>query len=197
MLVDPESVAKKVGVCPETGLLNESLNVMVIVEFAVPSATTGVVPEMVEFVSTAAVGTNVTTFPVTATGEVNCSVLASAKVEASVQTERPLPLEAVHAPYMFVVLVSVALKIGETPETGLLNASLKIIEIEEEEIPSAFTGVVPEIVVVKLLTLPGLKITMPSVFAIGLTIESVLTSALIEERVHVEIPDAFVTEHAP
>lgn len=97
---------------------------------------------------------------------------------------------------MLVAFVSVALNRGVIPETGLLNKSLKIIEIEEEEMPSALTGVVPAMVVVKLLTLPGLKSIIPSVLAIGVTMESVLTSALIEERVHVETPAASVTEHA-
>ena len=86
---------------------------------------------------------------------------------------------------------------GVTPEIGLLKISLRIIEIAEEEIPSAFTGVIPAMVVVRLLTLPGLKVTVPSDFETGVAIESVLTSALIEERLQVEIPEEFVTEHDP
>ena len=86
---------------------------------------------------------------------------------------------------------------GVTPEIGLLKISLRIIEIADEETPSAFTGVVPVMVVVRLLTLPALKITEPSDFETGVAIDSVLTSALIEDRVQVEIPEAFVTEHDP
>ena len=167
------------------------------VEVATPSARTWVVPVIFELLSTGADGIKVTTFPVTAIGEVNCRVLASAVVEAKVQTERPLPFEEVHSPYLLVGPVLVALKMGVTPEIGLLKRSLRIIEIAEEETPSAFTGVVPAMVVVRLLTLPGLKVTVPSDFETGVAIESVLTSALVEDRVQVEIPEAFVTEQYP
>ena len=167
------------------------------VETAIPLATTGVVPVMVEFAATAPEGLKVIAFPLTATGEVSCRVLISAIVDAKVQTERPLAFEAEHAPYILADPVLVALKIGETPEIGLLKASLIVIEIAEFEIPSALTGVVPEMVVVVLLGLPGLKTTVPSALETGVTIERVLVSALFEARVQVATPKALVTEHDP
>ena len=92
---------------------------------------------------------------------------------------------------------SVALKIGLNPEIGLLKSSRKVIEIAEVEIPSALTGVVPIIVEVVALALPGIKTTEPSAFATGVAIERILLSALVVESVQVETPEAFPVEHVP
>ena len=54
------SVAENVGVWPGTGLLFTSLSVTVIVEVAVPSATTGDVPVIVEVAATGEPATKVT-----------------------------------------------------------------------------------------------------------------------------------------
>ena len=86
------------GVCPGTGLLKVSFKVMVTVDAATPFATMGVVPVMVELAATALLGVKVTSFPVTATGEVSWRVFTSAVVEASVQRDRPLAFETEHAP---------------------------------------------------------------------------------------------------
>jgi hypothetical protein len=91
-------VAEKVGVTPETGLLNVSLRVIVIVEVSTPSATTGVVPVILEFPASGPVGWKTTLLPVTATGDINCNVLVSAVVDASVQVEIPEALVAEQAP---------------------------------------------------------------------------------------------------
>ena len=96
--VVPVSVAENVGVCPDTGLLKASFKVMVTVEVATPSATIGVVPVIVELAATALLGVNVTSLPVTATGEVNWRVFTSAVVEARVQRESPLAFETEHIP---------------------------------------------------------------------------------------------------
>ena len=69
---------------------------MVTLEVATPSATIGVVPVIVELAATALLGVNVTSLPVTATGEVNCRVFTSAVFEASVQRESPLSFETEH-----------------------------------------------------------------------------------------------------
>ena len=72
---------------------------MVIVEVATPSATTGVVPAIVEFAATGKEAVNSTVAaPVTATGEVNCSVLASAVSEDRVQDDRPVTSLELQAP---------------------------------------------------------------------------------------------------
>ena len=72
-----------------------------------------------------------------------------------------------------------------------------MIEIAEVERPSALTGVVPEMVVVKALGLPAIKRTAPSAFNTGVTIERVLLSAFFELSVQVETPKALPTEHVP
>ncbi len=41
------------------------------------------------------------------------------------------------------------------------------------------------------------KVTVPPVFVTGPVIESVFTSATVDDSVQVETPLAFVTEHAP
>ena len=69
-------------------------------------------------------------------------------------------------------------------------------EIAEVERPSALTGVVPVMVVVKALGLPGMKRTVPSTFKTGVTIDRVLLSAFFELSVQVETPKVFETEQS-
>jgi hypothetical protein len=69
--------------------LFRSFNVIVIVELAIPSATTGDDPEIVEFAATAAPAVNVTVPPDFATGEMRLRVLISAVMDASVQVDTP------------------------------------------------------------------------------------------------------------
>src|SRR2546425_1486797 len=54
MFVDPVSVAEKVGVTPDTGLLFASFNVLVTVDAPIPSAPPGLVPVIVELAATGA-----------------------------------------------------------------------------------------------------------------------------------------------
>jgi hypothetical protein len=122
--------------------------------------------------------------------------LVSAVEEDKVHEESPVASLTLHAPYPLFVPVSVALKIGVTPEIGLLYKSFKLIEINETAIPSATTGVVPAIVVVVLSAEPGTNITEPSAFVTGPVIVKSLFSALVDLRVQVEIPEALVTEQA-
>ena len=71
------------------------------------------------------------------------------------------------------------------------------MEIAEVDTPSALTGVVPRIVEVVALGLPGINTTRPSALETGVAIESVLLSALVEASVQVETPEAFPAEHIP
>jgi hypothetical protein len=99
MLPLPVSVASKVGVMPGTALLFASLSVIVTVDSAAPSATTGDVPVIVEFEAVGREEEKLTVSePVTATGEVNCSVFTSALVDAKVQVETPVESVAEQAP---------------------------------------------------------------------------------------------------
>ena len=68
---------------------------------------------------------------------------------------------------------------------------------EEVAEPSATTGPVPVMVEVATAGAPAVKVTVPSAFTIGVAIESVFTSALVEVKVQTESPDASVAEHAP
>lgn len=67
----------------------------------------------------------------------------------------------------------------------------------ETATPSAITGELPVINEFAATAAPGVKVTVPPIFATGVTIERVLTSAFNELNVQVETPEAFETEHAP
>ena len=86
----PVPVDEKVGTVPATGLLLESLNVIVTVEVAVLSATTGEVPTMVEFATDGAPAVKVTVPPSLVTGKVSCKVLTPATVDCMVHVDTPL-----------------------------------------------------------------------------------------------------------
>jgi propanediol dehydratase small subunit len=96
-----------------------------------------------------------------------------------------------------VVPVLVAEKVGVTPETGLLVASLSVIVTVEDAAPLAITGPEPVMVEFTATADPAVKITVPSVLATGVTIERVLVSAVAELKVQVETPEAFETEQVP
>ena len=97
-MVVPVLVAPKVGVVPETALLFASLRVMVTVEVADPSATTGPVPVIVEFAIEGAPGVKTTVVPAFTTGVAMVRILLSAMVDARVQVDTPDELEALQAP---------------------------------------------------------------------------------------------------
>ncbi len=63
--------------------------------------------------------------------------------------------------------------------------------------PSAITGEVPVMVELAATALPDVKVTFPPAFTTGVAIDSVLTSAIVEARVHVETPDESVAEQDP
>lgn len=197
VLVEPRSDAENVGVSVATGLLKASRSVIVIVDVAVPSATTGPVPEIVELAANAAPALKTTVPSVLATGETMASVFVSALVEVSVQVEIPEALVAEQAPIAFVDPVSVAEKVGVSPLTGLFEASRSVITIVDVDEPSAVTGPVPEIVELAATAAPAVKTTVPSDFATGVEMESVLVSAKPDARVHVEIPVASEEEQIP
>lgn len=90
-----------VGVRPATGLLLASRKVIVTVEVAVLSATTGDVPVMLEFAAMGAPASKTTVPPVLLIGAVIESVFVSAVVEASVQVVTP---DAFVAPQAVCVL---------------------------------------------------------------------------------------------
>ena len=96
MLV-PVLVAEKVGVCPETALLLVSFKVTVTVEVAIPSATTGLVPVIVELAATADPDVKTTVPSILATGVTIESVFVSGLNELKVQIEIPEALVAEHA----------------------------------------------------------------------------------------------------
>lgn len=88
----PVPVVVNVGVWPATGLLFTSRRVTLTVEVATLSATTGLVPVIVEVAATAAPEVNVTVPPVTDVGTVMLRVFTSAVVDCIKQVETPLAL---------------------------------------------------------------------------------------------------------
>ena len=112
-------VAVNVGVIPEIKLLLESLKVMVTVEEALPSATTGPVPVIVvvELEAVPAVKATVEVVVAEAPAGVTIArVFVSDRVEAKVQVEIPViaSLLVQALGFVLVVPVSVALKVGIT-----------------------------------------------------------------------------------
>ena len=93
--------------------------------------------------------------------------------------------------------VLVALNVGVWPETGLLFTSLKVIVTVEVADPLATTGLVPVMVDVVATTAPAVKVTVPSALATGVAIDKIFVSAIVEDKLQVDTPDAFVTEQAP
>ena len=98
MLPEEVSVAENVGVEPDTGLLFTSRRVIVTVEVAEPSATTGEVPVIVEFAATGEPAVKVTVPPAFTTGVDIERVFTSAIVDFNVQVETPDVFEAEHDP---------------------------------------------------------------------------------------------------
>jgi hypothetical protein len=88
----------KVGTIPTTALLAESLSVIVTVDVATPSATTGPVPVMLEFAATAAPDWKTTVPSDFVTGVTIERVLVSAVVDARVQVETPAVVLEEHVP---------------------------------------------------------------------------------------------------
>jgi hypothetical protein len=192
--VAPVPLAVKVGVVPTTALSLLSFKVTVTVEVATPSATTGPVPVMLEFAMEAASAVKVTVPSAFTNGVAIESVLISALVELKVQVASPEALVTEHAEA--VLLVPEAVKVGVWPGTGLLLASRKVTVTVEVALPLAITGLVPVMFEFTATGVPGLKVTVPSVFATGVTIARVFTPEAVELKVHVATPLALVTEHA-
>jgi hypothetical protein len=71
---------------------------MVIVETEVPSATTGVLPEILEFAATTALGANTTLPPEKLPGVNKDKVFVSAVPEESVHVDNPLASEEEQVP---------------------------------------------------------------------------------------------------
>ena len=93
--------------------------------------------------------------------------------------------------------VLVALKVGVEPLTGLLLASISVIVTVEVAEPFATTGPVPVMDEFPAVAVPAVKVTVPPDLLTGVTIESVLTSALVEESEQVEMPEESEAEQAP
>jgi hypothetical protein len=190
----PALVALKVGVVPTTALLLLSLRLIVTVEVATSSATTGPVPVMLEFAIDAESAVNVTVPSVLETGVSIESVLISALVEASVQVATPEASVTEQADS--VLFVPVVPKVGVKPGTGLLLASRNVTVTVDVELPLATTGPVPVMFELIATGVPAVKVMVPSVFATGVTIASVFTPESVDFAVHVETPLALPTEQA-
>lgn len=96
-----------------------------------------------------------------------------------------------------VLPVLVAAKVGVSFGTGFMKASIKVMVMLEVAAPSATTGPVPVMLEFAATAGPAMNVTVPSAFTTGVAIARVLLSALVEERVQVETPEALVAEQAP
>lgn len=189
-----ELVALKVGVVPTTALLLLSFKLIVTVEVALLSATTGPVPVMLEFATEAASAMKVTSPSVLETGVRIESVLISALVEDNVQVASPEAFVTEQAER--VLFVPVTPKVGVKPGTALLLASRKVTVTVDVALPFATTGPVPVIFELTATGVPAVKVIEPSVFATGVTIASVFTPESVDFAVQVEIPLALLAEQA-
>ena len=86
------------------------------------------------------------------------------------------------------------MKVGTTPTDGFKLASFKMIVIVDVEVPSGFTGPVPEIVEFAATGTPPVKTTVPPVLEIGVRSCNVLVSALSDFNVQVATPLTFELE---
>ena len=91
----------------------------------------------------------------------------------------------------------VAEKVGVCPATALLKVSLRVIVTVEFATPFATTGLVPVIVELAAIAPVALKVTVFPVTATGEVSCKVLTSAVVEAKVHTDRPLAFEEEHEP
>lgn len=96
-----------------------------------------------------------------------------------------------------MVLVSVALKVGVSPVTGLLKASLRVMVMVDVEAPSEGVGPEPEIFEFSATAESAIKMTDPSAFDTGVAMERIFDSALVDFRVQVETPKVSVMLQAP
>jgi hypothetical protein len=88
----------------------------------------------------------------------------------------------------------VALKVGFTPDKGVLLESLRIMVMVDVELPLAVTGPDPVIEELAGSAVGVVKTTVLPVLTTGVVIESVFVSAVLEASVQVDIPEASETE---
>lgn len=199
--VFPLPVAAKVALVPEIGLLKASRRRMVTTEVVVPSAKTFVLgeAEIVEFAAEGAPAVKVTEVVavLNPVGVAMLIVFVSATVDLTVPVATPDAFVTT-AGCVRVFPVPVEAKVVETPLTGLLFASRRVIVSVEVAVPSAVALLGdPEIVEFATTGAPATKVTVPPVMTSGLTRESVFVSARSDFRVQVETPEAFVAEQVP
>ena len=142
----PVLVAEKAGTDPGTGFEFASLSKMVTIDFARPSFSIGPLPLIVEVELLTGPEMKDTVPPVTLTGELMAKVFNSACVELNVQLETPEAFVEEQIPRVLPTLVLVALKLGTTPATPTLLASLSVTVTVEVATPFETTGPVPVIV---------------------------------------------------
>jgi hypothetical protein len=95
---------------------------------------------------------------------------------------------------VLVALVFVAVKVGVCPATGLSLASFRVMVTADDAVPLATIFDVPLMVEKVAKAEPAVKVTLPPVLETGVTIDNVLISALVDFKVQVETPEAFVAE---
>ena len=98
---------------------------------------------------------------------------------------------------MFPLPVLVALKVGTVPTKARFEESFSVIETFEVADPFATTDPVPEMLEFTLEAAPAIKVTVPPLLPMGLTIDNVFVSEVVDASVQVELPKLLVTEQEP
>jgi len=180
VLLDP--LAEKVGVIPGTGLLFTSFKVIVMIEVAVPSAVTGLVPVMVEFPDAGAPAT-VVIFPLVPVRPPPSVPVTVWTVPATVLVVKV----TVAAPLAFVVLVEeekeppfVLIQVTILPEvdTAFPLASVNCAVIVTC-VPA--TGVLLLDVTLYFLAEPGLKVTVSAALPPKTALHGLVAPEHVEE----------------
>ena len=165
------------------------------VEVAVPSATTGPVPVMVEFSGTAEPDWKTTVPPDIEIGAVIESVFVSEVVEARVHCDKPAVVVCEHVPY--VLFEPEASNVGTIPDMVFMKASFRVIVIDEVEVPSGLVGPVPVIEELATDAGPAIKRMAPPDLETGVKICGILLSALVDLSEQDETPLASVAVQLP
>src|SRR6266704_1606937 len=180
VLLDP--LAEKVGVIPGTGLLFTSFKVIVMIEVAVPSAVTGLVPVMVEFPDAGAPAT-VVIFPLVPVRPPPSVPVTVWTVPATVLVVKV----TVAAPLAFVVLVE------EEKEPPFVLIQVTILPEVDTAFPLASvncavivtcvtaTGVLLLDVTLYFLAEPGLKVTVSAALPPKTALHGLVAPEHVEE----------------
>ena len=210
----PESVAEKVGVTPPTPLLEASLRVMVTVEVATPLAITGPLPVMVEVAAATALA--LMTNDELSTDRAAVPPLPERSALAAVKTL--VPVASMDNPKPAKSATPATAAIETVPDSVPVEPAFRLkLIVAVESVPVETT--LPEASLIRMtgcgeratllveltgsvlkttwVAAPWVKETVEPTLEMGEVMVKVLVSAVELDKLQVETPEAFVTEHRP